>query len=301
MLTRISNQRRPTAVFAGILLFALLFTACASPEPDKPPQNGEAAVTLETLPEHDGAPYVVLNGNVPAFSEGERTATAVEEYSPLDDLGRCGPAYANLCPELMPTEEREAIGSVKPTGWQTVRYDDLISDKYLYNRCHLIGYQLAGENANKQNLITGTRYLNVEGMLPFENQVADYIEETGNHVLYRVTPCFTGEELVARGVQMEALSVEDNGAGVAFNVYCYNVQPGITIDYATGDSWVAGEEPPELNGGTPSYILNTNSKKFHRPDCANVASIKPQNRDTTGESRTDLLARGYSPCGACKP
>lgn len=194
------------------------------------------AFASETIPEYSGNPYVELNGNVPYFTDEELTTTAFELYSELDSLGRCGAGYANICKEIMPTEERGSIGMVKPTGWHTVKYD-CIADRYLYNRCHLIGYQLAGENANEKNLITGTRYLNVDGMLPFENEVADYVKETGNHVLYRVTPIFEGDNLVASGVVMEAKSVEDNGEGVQFNVYCYNVQPGVTIDYATGDSW----------------------------------------------------------------
>ena len=199
-------------------------------------------ITLETLPEYSGEPYVILYDNEPSFTEEERTAArAYEEYSPLDLLERCGVAESLVSQALMPTGERESIGMVKPSGWHTVRYDDLVEGNYLYNRCHLIGYQLTGENANERNLITGTRYLNVDGMLPFEDQVADYIEETGNRVLYRVTPDFHGLELVARGVQMEALSLEDDGEGVCFNVYCYNVQPGVEIDYLTGESWRAEE------------------------------------------------------------
>ena len=205
------------------------------------PEEEQAVITLENLPDYTDAPYVELYGNRPDFPETQQTVHAYEAYSSLDLLGRCGVAEACIGRELMPTEEREGIGMVKPSGWQTVRYDDLIDGKYLYNRCHLIGYQLTGENANEQNLITGTRYLNVEGMLPFENQVADYVEETGNHVLYRVTPIFRGLELVARGVQMEAWSVEDGGEGICFNVYCYNVQPGVVIDYATGESGRAEE------------------------------------------------------------
>lgn len=197
----------------------------------------ESVITLETLPEYHGIPFVELEGNLPAFTEEELTTTGYEAYSPLDLLGRCGEARACVGLELMPTEERGSIGMIKPSGWQTVRYDDRIDGKYLYNRCHLIGYQLTGENANEMNLITGTRYLNVEGMLPFENEIADYVQETGNHVLYRVTPIFRGVELVARGVQMEAYSVEDGGEGVSFHVYCYNVQPGVGINYLTGDSW----------------------------------------------------------------
>ena len=194
------------------------------------------AFASETIPEYSGNPYVELNGNLPYFTEEELSTTAFELYSELDSLGRCGAGYANICKEIMPTEERGSIGMVKPTGWHTVKYD-CITDRYLYNRCHLIGYQLAGENANEKNLITGTRYLNVDGMLPFENEVADYVNDTDNHVLYRVTPVFSGDNLLASGVIIEAKSVEDNGAGVQFNVYCYNVQPGISIDYTTGESW----------------------------------------------------------------
>ena len=192
---------------------------------------------LSSIPEYDGTPYVYLNDNKPEFSEEDYNRGVFEEYSELDSLGRCGIAFANICTEIMPKTEREGIGSVKPSGWKTARYDDLVDGKYLYNRCHLIGYQLAGENANKKNLITGTRYLNVTGMLPFENEVADYIKNNNeNHVLYRVTPIFEGNNLVANGVQMEACSIEDDGEGICFNVFVYNVQPGIKIDYATGDS-----------------------------------------------------------------
>ena len=195
-----------------------------------------APVALEDLPEYSGAPYAVVEGNQPDFTQEERTTEAFETYSELDSLGRCGVAYANICQEIMPTEPRGEIGMVKPSGWETVRYD-VVEGKYLYNRCHLIGFQLAGENANVRNLITGTRYLNVTGMLPFENLVADYVQETDHHVLYRVTPVFSGTELVARGVQMEAQSVEDDE--ICFNVFVYNVQPGVEIDYATGASRLA--------------------------------------------------------------
>lgn len=194
---------------------------------------------LENIPEYSGNPYVQINNNIPDFKESEYTTNAFETYSNLDNLGRCGVAYANICKEIMPPKdaERESISKIKPSGWQTSKYDEIVDGKYLYNRCHLIGYQLAGENANEKNLITGTRYMNVNGMLPFENLVATYIgKNNNNHVLYRVTPIFEGNNLVASGVQMEAYSVEDNGKGVCFNVYVYNVQPGITIDYSTGKS-----------------------------------------------------------------
>lgn len=191
--------------------------------------------------EYNGSPFVEVNGNVPYFTPEEYIAGSFEIYSELDSLGRCGVAYANIGKDLMPLEERGEIGMVKPSGWHTVKYPDIIEDLFLYNRCHLIGYQLSGENANVQNLITGTRYLNVEGMLPFENEVARYVRDTGNHVLYRVTPVFEGTNLVAEGVLMEAHSVEDEGTGVEFCVFVYNVQPGIEIDYKTGRSWIAGE------------------------------------------------------------
>jgi len=201
----------------------------------------------------------------------------------------------------MPTEERGSIGQVKPSGWQTAKYDN-VDGKYLYNRCHLLGFQLTGENANEENLITGTRYLNVEGMLPFENLVADYVKETENHVLYRVTPVFQGDELVARGVEMEAFSVEDQGEGVYFHVYCYNNQPGISIDYATGESRLASEPAGEDEPGTAeTYILNTKSKKFHLPGCSGAAEMSPSNRQEFAGGRQELLDQGYTPCGICKP
>lgn len=258
------------------------------------------ALYLDDLPPFSGEPYVAVNGNVPSFLPGELTTSSYEIYSPLDDLGRCGVASACVGVDLMPTEERESIGQVKPSGWQTVKYD-CVDGKYLYNRCHLIGFQLTGENANKQNLITGTRYLNVEGMLPFENMVADYVKETENHVLYRVSPVYDGDDLVARGVQMEALSVEDEGEGVSFNVYVYNSQPGVEIDYATGVSWLEGEARPEEDESEVSYVLNTSSRKFHLPTCSGASSMKKENREEYSGSREDLIAQGYEPCGTCKP
>lgn len=207
-------------------------------------QNNHIPIENEVIyPPYSGTPYVILNDNIPLFTEdekyGEKSITPFETYSPLDWLGRCKTAYANICKELMPAQERGAIGDIRPSGWHTVKYNGLIDGNYLYNRCHLIGYQLAGENANELNLITGTRYLNVCGMLPFENEVAEYVKSTENHVLYRVTPIFEGDNLVASGVTIEAYSVEDCGDGICFYVYCYNVQPGIEIDYLTGDSNVS--------------------------------------------------------------
>lgn len=198
-------------------------------------ETDKVSVSLSELPEYCGEPYIAIDGNKPGFTEEEKTGKSFEKYSELDSLGRCGTAYANVGQDLMPTKKRGNISKIKPTGWQTVKYN-IVEGKYLYNRCHLIGYQLTAENSNAKNLITGTRYMNVEGMLPFENRVADYVEETNHHVLYRVTPVFEGDDLLAKGVQMEAYSVEDEGEGVCFNVFVYNVQPGIHIDYATGDS-----------------------------------------------------------------
>ena len=202
------------------------------------PQREEDAGSFryEELPAYAGLPFAEVNGGLPYFAQEDLLPSSYEHYSPLDSLGRCGPAMANVGRDLMPDEPRGPIGMIKPTGWHTVRYDDLIGDRYLYNRCHLLAYQLTGENANPQNLITGTRYMNVEGMLPYERRISDYVKSSGRHVLFRVTPVFLGEELVARGVLMEAYSSEDEGEGVCFNAFVYNVQPGIIIDYATGDS-----------------------------------------------------------------
>lgn len=205
---------------------------------DESGQTPEEQAAQETIPEFTDQAYVPINGNVPFFHAEELTAESFEFYTELDELGRCGMTIACIGVDMMPTEDRGEIGSVKPSGWQSVKYD-IVDGKYLYNRCHLIGFQLTGENANKKNLITGTRYLNIEGMLPFENMVADYVRETGNHVLYRVTPIFEGQELVARGVVLEGLSMEDSGEDICFCVYAYNNQPGISIDYATGESQLA--------------------------------------------------------------
>lgn len=278
-------------LFVILICLVISFTACTE-------QNVNAT-------------YTVLNNNIPEFSENEITTTAFEEYSELDDLGRCGVAFACIGEEIMPTEERGAIGQIKPSGWQMAKYD--IGDgKYLYNRCHLIGYQLSGENANEKNLITGTRYMNVDGMLPFENKVADYIKETKNHVMYRVTPIFEGNNLLAKGVQMEAFSVEDNGEGVSFNVFVNNIQPGIEINYLDGTSKLKSdnssekitkkeEEKPEKENSDTIYILNTNTMKFHNEGCSSAKDIKPKNKESFNGTRTWLIDNGYSPCGICNP
>ena len=283
-----------------------------------------SSFSLSDVPAYSGKAYISVNGNVPYFTAAELTTTSFETYSDLDTLGRCGVTYACIGQDLMPTKERGSIGMVKPTGWHTVRYDDLVDGKYLYNRCHLIGYQLTGENANTKNLITGTRYLNIEGMLPFENMVADYIQETNNHVLYRVTPIFEGNNLLANGVLMEGYSVEDKGAGVSYCVFAYNVQPGIEIDYATGESKLADgaqQEEQKTAAVTPTpspepekqepvtrseasqadYILNTNTKKFHYPTCSSVNDMKEKNKQEFFGTRDEAIAQGYSPCGRCKP
>ena len=278
----------------------------------------QSAATLAEVPEYSGDPYVEINDNQPEFEDYELTTEAFEEYSELDELGRCGTAEACVGEETMPTEERGNISSVKPTGWKNKDYDNVDGGR-LYNRCHLIGFQLTGENANEKNLITGTLYMNTEGMLPFENMVADYVHETDNHVLYRVTPIFDGDDLVASGVQMEAESVEDDGAGVCFNVYVYNVQPQITINYATGDNWESDTvesdkdlseydetdrlEDPEGSWAEEeqTYILNVNSHKFHLPECSGAKDMKEQNKREFTGTRSELIEEGYEPCGSCNP
>ncbi len=271
--------------------------------------NNNSYVSLDAIPAYDGKAYVAVNNNEPFFTDSDMTTTAFENYSDLDSLGRCGVAYANICKDIMPTEERGKIGMIKPSGWHTVKYD-VIKDRYLYNRCHLIGYQLAGENANPKNLITGTRYLNVEGMLPFENLVADYVNNTGNHVLYRVTPMFSGSNLVANGVLIEAKSVEDNGGGILFNVYCYNVQPGVGINYENGDSWLDGTTGSASSGSDSSATENSaadssnsetmvhitaTGKKYHRAGCR---TLKKSDTEVTLDEAKSM---GLSPCGICNP
>lgn len=293
-------------------------------------------LSVDEIPAYSGQAAIEINQNVPGFTESDYTTEAFEQYSPLDGLGRCGIAYACVGEEIMPTEERGAIGMVKPSGWHTVKYD-FVDGKYLYNRCHLIAYMLSGENANTENLITGTRYMNTEGMLPYENQVADYVHDTGNHVLYRVTPLYEGDNLVASGVEIEASSVEDKGKSLSFHVYCYNVQPGVTIDYATGDSALAEdlatenvqetaqetsvadgkqssenavaavqeETSAEQDGGhakeEQDYVLNKNTKKFHYPWCSSADDIKKKNRKEFTGTREEVISQGYVPCKRCNP
>lgn len=260
----------------------------------------DSSLSLSEIPEFGSVPWVEINDNKPDFTDNDYTTFPFEHYSDLDELGRCGECYACIGEDIMPTEERGAIGMVKPSGWKMAKYD-CVDGKYLYNRCHLIGYQLTGENANVKNLITGTRYLNVEGMLPFENKTAEYVHRTKNHVLYRVTPIFEGNNLVASGVQMEGYSVEDAGEGLCFNVYCYNAQPGVGINYSDGSSWLlesAVDTSPLVKN---TYVLNTYTKKFHLPNCSSVKDIQTKNKkEYTGE-RTALISDGYEPCKNCNP
>ena len=284
--------------------------------------DDNSKAVLSNIPAYSGRPYAIINNNVPSFNKYELTAKGYETYASLDSLGRCGGAVASCGKEIMPRdgEERGSISSVKPSGWVQAQYD-CVSGKYLYNRCHLIGWQLSAENANKRNLITGTRYMNTEGMLPFENMVADYIRETGNHVAYRITPIYNGSDLVASGVQMEAYSVEDDGEGICFNVYYYNVQPGVTIDYSTGRSRSEGskaettkkqtiiapaettkkqvEETKQQNASTSQYILNTNTKKIHKTYCHHINKMNEANKKSYSGSIDDLYSQGYTTCGTC--
>lgn len=274
--------------------------------------------SLSDVKPYSGSAYVAINGNIPYFTSSELTTTSFELYSALDSLSRCGTAYACIGQDLMPTEERGSIGSVKPSGWHTVRYNGIVDGNYLYNRCHLIGFQLSGENANERNLITGTRYLNIDGMLPFENMVADYVQETNSHVLYRVTPVFEGDNLLAAGVLMEGYSVEDDGDGICFCIFAYNVQPGVKINYATGDSTLNGatstsDSDPSVvqvpssdpQAGTSTveahYVLNNNTKKFHLPSCSSADDIKASNKEEYHGSRDELISMGYDPCKRCNP
>ena len=283
-----------------------------TPTPKVTPQKFD----ISSVPKYSGNPYVAINNNVPFFTEADLTTEPFEIFSNLDNLGRCGVAYANVCTELMPTEDRGSIGMVKPSGWHSVRYEN-VDGLYLYNRCHLLGFQLTGENANERNLITGTRYMNIIGMLPFENMVADYVKETNNHVLLRVTPIFEGNNLLASGVLMEALSMEDNGDGICFNVFCYNVQPGIIIDYSDGSNKAADGSAPygssaavanKQNNTTQnattttdaSYIGNKNTKKFHHSYCSSVKQMKDTNKVPLN-SREQAINLGYDPCGNCSP
>lgn len=281
-------KRRILCTSLIAVLLASLF-GCAS-LPQERPQQDAVTITIDEVPVYSGDPYVVINDNEPSFSSEELESDSFESYGELDDLGRCTIAFANLSSELMPQGERGSIGQVKPSGWQTVRYDS-VDGKYLYNRCHLIGWQLSGENANERNLITGTRYMNTEGMLPFENMVADYIKETDGHVLYRVTPIFVEDELVARGVQMEAYSIEDAGASICFNVFVYNVQPGIEIDYSDGSSRLSEMADESQEDGV--IRGNSRSKIYHCPGQAAYEDMADSRYLVLFDSEEEAIAAGY--------
>lgn len=286
-------------------------------------KSSKSSFSYKNVPKYKNKPYVAINNNEPFFKKNELKGKSFEKYSKLDYLGRCGVAEASIGTDLMPSEKRGSISQVKPTGWHSVRYN-FVDGKSLYNRCHLIGYQLSGENANERNLITGTRYLNVDGMLPFENMVADYVKETKNHVMYRVTPVFVGNELVARGVLMEGYSVEDDGDGICFNVFCYNAQPNVKINYATGESSGSGKIKTAQNGSSKNttskgrttknqtsnenqddskydYILNMNTHKFHLPGCRGVKQMSEANKGKYKGSREEVIEQGYEPCKICNP
>lgn len=298
-------KNKTKLILALVLSIFLCFVGCNATEEEHSslPLYDGIIESVSDIPEFSGEPFVVINGNQPEFTSEDMVTESYEYYSELDSLGRCGVAMACVGVDIMPTEERGSIGQVKPTGWHLVKYD-CVDGKYLYNRCHLIGYQLTGENANTKNLITGTRYLNTQGMLPFENMIADYVKETENHVIYRVTPVFSENNLLASGVKLEAKSVEDQGDGICFNVYVYNVQPDIVIDYSNGNSYFKAEEKNENSSPAESekeYVLNTNSKKFHKPDCSSVYDIKADNKAISQKNRQELINNGYSPCKNCNP
>ncbi len=327
-------------LYAPFLILLLLLSGCGriqdSEASSASKSNSISYVTsIADVPSYSGQNFIIINNNIPDFSDDELTDSSFEIYSDFDSLGRCQTAYANVCLEIMPTEKRGDIGMIKPSGWHTVKYNGIVDGNYLYNRCHLIGYQLSGENANEKNLITGTRWFNVKGMLPFEDAVASCVKENDIHVLYRVTPIFDGDDLVAKGVQMEAKSVEDNGSLICFNIFVYNIQPGIEIDYTTGESSLKSNYETEIKNAEASlcstdeinqivssaqsqtsssndtdapasddnsqYILNTNSHKFHLPSCSSVNKISDKNKESYYGSRDELINEGYEPCGVCNP
>lgn len=276
-------------IFTAVSM-VLCLSGCSSVEQTTSIQS----VSVEDIPAYTNSPYVVINENVPDFDLSKKQ-DSYQIYSDLDDLGRTLDAEACLSKDMMPTEERNSISSIHPSGWHSIQ-DDSIPGGSLYNRCHLIAYQLTGVN-DERNLITGTRYLNVEGMLPFEEMVADYIRETDNHVLYRVTPYYEGDNLVASGVFMEAYSLEDKGDGICFHVYCYNVMPSVEIDYKTGDSFI---ENSNLDTQIQKdYILNIKSKKIHLPECNGVQTMSDKNKKEVHASIDELQQEGYSICSNC--
>ncbi|MCR5836817.1 MAG: DNA/RNA non-specific endonuclease [Lachnospiraceae bacterium] len=310
------NNIKNTCLLLIILSFTLLLGCSLTNNIDKNRNSEQLSTTTcsetteinndisPSIPEYNGYDFIELNNNIPEFTTEEKSCTeAFEIYSNLDSLGRCGAAFANVCKELMPTEERGDIGDVKPSGWHTIQYPEVIEDLYLYNRCHLIAFSLCGENSNVYNLITGTGYMNQEIMPIFELKVLDYVSSTDNHVLYRVTPIFEGDNLVATGVKMEAWSVEDNGKTICFNVFCYNIQPGINIDYSTGNSYLLEEVTNESANSEEeqeeNYVLNTNTKKIHLPSCKSIDDMAEHNKQSVISSIGALQEQGYQPCKRC--
>lgn len=316
------------------MLCALALAGCSGGSGGQPSDD---AISLEDIPAYSGTPYVEINDNIPDFTVEELSAKpGTEEYGKLDSLGRCTETFANVGLETMPTEKRGDISEIHPTGWKQNFYP-FVEQEALYNRSHLIGYQLTAENANERNLITGTRYMNADGMEPFESMIAQYVKRSKNHVIYRVVPVFEGSNLLASGVHMVAQSVEDKGRGISFNIYCYNVQPGVGIDYKTGKNWSDkssntgltnnnpynssnGYKPSSSssynsgsNGGSSAnssnaskgqvmtYVLNTSSMKFHLPACQGVQNMSASNKKTVKDTRDNLVKQGYAPCGSCNP
>lgn len=321
--TSISTKQTTTSVTnTSSSIFSTKITFSEKAQDETAESSPENVFSINEILPFDGTPYCTINDNIPYFTSDEIINQSYEYYPDLDSLGRCGACIACISIDMMPTTEREGIGMVKPSGWQLSKYD-FVDGKYLYNRCHLIGYQLTGENANLSNLITGTRYLNIQGMLPYENKTADYIRSTGNHVMYRVTPVFEGNNLVATGVLMEGYSVEDKGQGICFNVFCYNAQPGVVVDYATGanhldenyeanihnpivddiDEPLISDSvmPDNRNEQSQTYILNKNTKKVHYPWCSSVDDMAEHNKQEFTGDINEIISQGYSPCKRCNP
>ena len=297
-----------SATIACLLIILAQLVSCFGNNP--PSSSTPPDVDGDQLPGYNQTAYTEVNGNIPYFSTEDITTESYEYYSELDALGRCGVAVACIGVDIMPTEDREGSLSVNPSGWEhngksnNNRYE-FVDGGYVYNRCHLIGFQLTGENSNAKNLITGTRFLNIEGMLPFENMVADFVKDTEMHVMYRVTPIYDGNNYVARGVLMEGYSVEDEGEGICFCIFAYNVQPGVVINYYTGENSADPDYAPNDGGSTDSitFVLNTSSKKYHLPTCTYAQSMKSENRfNYTGTPENfSILYSDYAPCGTCDP
>lgn len=314
---------KKVSTLAVLAVFFFLTAISSSANYGKIEYFAKSDVTVESIPKYSGEDYVVLHNNLPSFYIWQLSTEPSLSFSPLDSMGRTGAGFACLGRETLPTDSRGSIGNIQPSGWQTVRYDDLIPDKYLYNRCHVIGYMLSGDNATPENLFTGTRYLNMTLMKQIESSVSEYIQGTGNHVLYRVTPFYKDDDLVAYGVQMEGYSVEDHGETICFNVFLYNIQPGIQIDYRTGSSWIDPDysaassdlillplEPENKDTSASkdmnpekqvSYVLNTNTKKFHYPYCSSVSDMKLTNREDFYGTREEAISAGYKACKRCNP